>query len=117
MGKVTEFLLSGDRGNAKRQLKKVGMEAQNMSRGWFTNPANGWPPNAPSTIERKARKIYKLSRYKTAKTKAKYRVRLSALIAFGVFNPLIDTAQLRKSIVYVIRDHGADDTENKEESK
>jgi hypothetical protein len=109
MRKVGELILQNNRREAKKQVKVVGMMAQNMARDWFTNPANGWPPNAPSTIERKARKVYKLSRYKTEKTKMKYRARLGALLAFGVFNPLIDTAQLRKSIVYVVRDHGEDE--------
>jgi len=53
---------------------RIGMAGQNAARDWFTNPANGWPPNAPSTIARK-----------------------------GSSQPLIDTGNLRKSIIYVIR--------------
>lgn len=56
-------------------LKKAGMAAQNYVRDWFTNPANGWAPNSPDTIEKK-----------------------------GSDRPLIDTGELRKSITYVIRE-------------
>lgn len=54
--------------------KRVGMAGQNAVRDWFTNPANGWPPNSFTTIARK-----------------------------GSSRPLIDTGSLRKSIIYVIR--------------
>ena len=54
-------------------FRRAGQEAENFVRGWFTNPANGWAPNAPSTIAAK-----------------------------GSDRPLINKGELRKSIVYVI---------------
>lgn len=56
-------------------LKKAGMKGQNVTRAWFTDSRNGWAPNSPLTIAKK-----------------------------GSARPLIDTAELRKSITYVIRD-------------
>lgn len=57
------------------ELEKAGMIGQNAARGWFTNPANNWPPNSPKTIAKK-----------------------------GSNKPLIDTAEMRKSITYVVRE-------------
>lgn len=55
------------------ELHKAGMIGQNIARGWFTNPDNGWPENAPSTVEEK-----------------------------GSDRPLIDTGEMRKAITYVV---------------
>lgn len=65
--------LDGKRGEMRTRLRLAGMLAQNMVRAWFTDPRNHWAPNAPSTIRRK-----------------------------GSDKPLIDTGQLRKSIIYVV---------------
>jgi hypothetical protein len=35
------------------RLRRAGMAGMNASKAWFTDPRNGWPPNAPSTIRRK----------------------------------------------------------------
>lgn len=59
----------------KPELEKAGMIAQNASRAWFTNPANNWMPNTEETIKRK-----------------------------GSDKPLIDTAEMRKSITYVVKE-------------
>jgi hypothetical protein len=66
-------VLDGDKAEAVRHLKRAGMTGQNAARGWFTDSRNGWAPNAPSTIKAK-----------------------------GSDRPLIDTAQLRKAITYVV---------------
>ncbi|MGD0039096.1 MAG: hypothetical protein ABSE84_01555 [Isosphaeraceae bacterium] len=59
---------------AKRFLQRAGTEATNRCKAWFTDPRNGWAPNAPSTIARK-----------------------------GSDRPLIDSGQLRRSIRWVLR--------------
>lgn len=64
----------GDEDAMERAIIRTGLAAQNACRSWFTDPRNGWPPNAPETIQRK-----------------------------GSDNPLIDTGTLRKSIIYVVR--------------
>lgn len=71
--KVLEAVLNG--GNADQELQKVGMLGQNIVRDWFTNPANGWPSNAESTVQMK-----------------------------GSDRPLINQGELRKSITYVVKE-------------
>lgn len=70
--------LEGKEEEAVEQLKLMGMRGQNISRAWFTSPKNGWPPNSPSVAAAKRKK--------------------------GSTNPmpLIDTGELRKSIIYVV---------------
>ena len=94
--------IEGDKDLTLRKLSNAGTQASVFVKGWFTNPANNWPPLAEATIEARARRKYKISGYKQAGTKDKYRKRLAAYIAFGTFNPLIDTGALRKSITWVI---------------
>ena len=59
---------------AERELERAGFVASNAAKRFFMDPANGWPPNAPSTIARK-----------------------------GSDRRNIDTGQLRRSIVHVVR--------------
>ena len=70
---AAEAALAGNRAGTLRALRMAGMDAQNRVRAWFTDPRNHWAPNAPSTIKRK-----------------------------GSSRPLIDTSQLRRSIIYVV---------------
>lgn len=76
--KSAQAFIDGSRIKAYEQLERVGIYAQNICRGWFTNPNNGWPPNSPSVIKVKMKKGATEPR------------------------PLIDTGELRKSITYVI---------------
>jgi len=76
---VAKFNLNGKYSDSIRHLNKVGMLGQNISRLWFTDPRNGWPPNSAKTIAKK-----------------------------GSNRPLIDTSQLRKSIIYVVRENKDD---------
>lgn len=62
--------------DANIELVKIATEGQNIARDWFTNPSNDWPENAQSTIDRK-----------------------------GSERPLIDSGDLRKSIVGVVKDN------------
>lgn len=71
---------------AMKKLKLIGMRAQNVCRAWFVNPKNNWPPNSPATIAAKR-----------AKGAAKPR-------------PLIDTGQLRRSIIYFVETKGGRET-------
>ncbi len=66
--------LDGDEAKYDQQLKRAGMAAQNAAREWFTNPENGWAPNAPSTIKAK-----------------------------GSDTPGVDTGAMRQAIVFVVR--------------
>ncbi|BDR73335.1 hypothetical protein K144316041_20430 [Clostridium tetani] len=64
-----------DGNNPDVELEKVGTIGQNAARDWFTNPSNNWPANSEDTIRRK-----------------------------GSDRPLIDKGQLRKSIIFTIKD-------------
>jgi hypothetical protein len=55
-------------------LDKAGQIAENGAKRWFTDPANHWQPNAPATVKAK-----------------------------GSDQPLIDTAELRRSITHIVR--------------
>ncbi len=73
---AAQAILNGKPQEADRRLKRAGMLGQNAARAWFTDPRNGWPPNAPSTVKSK-----------------------------GSEKPLIDTGQMRKSITYVVKEN------------
>lgn len=62
------------------KLEAVGMLGQNVTREWFVNPSNEWTKNSPITAKRK-----------------------------GSDRPLIDKGELRKSIIYVIKDGSSND--------
>ena len=70
--------IEGNFEESQKQLERTGMRAQNVCRNWFTNADNNWPENAPSVRERKIKK---------GSTEPR---------------PLIDTGELRKSIIYVV---------------
>lgn len=72
---ASKSALEGKPAQCEANLNKAGMVAVSAARGWFENPANGWPPNAPYTIKKK-----------------------------GSSQPLIDTGEMRKAITYVVRD-------------
>lgn len=79
MKKASKLVFEGNKAEAIKQLKLTGMRGQNVSRAWFVNEKNGWPPNSPSVYRRKLEKD---------STDPK---------------PLIDTGELRKSITYVVQ--------------
>ncbi len=73
--KVIQDALKGDAKLMLVDLTKLGIFAQSAVKAWFVDPRNNWAPNAPLTIKLK-----------------------------GSDKPLIDSAQLRNSIHYVVRD-------------
>lgn len=72
--KASQAIIDEHPADAERFLHMAGIAASNAVKRWFTNPQNGWPSNAPSTIRRK-----------------------------GADRRNIDTGQLRRSITYVVR--------------
>ena len=82
MKQAAQLFLKGDKQGAINQLRKVGMRGQNVSRAWFVNPENGWPPNSPAVQAAKMKKGANIPR------------------------PLIDTGEMRKSITYFVRTKG-----------
>lgn len=82
MKKAAQLFMEGRDEEAIKQLQRVGMRGQNVSRQWFVDEKNGWPPNAPAVREAKIKK---------GSTDPK---------------PLIDTGELRKSITYFVKTKG-----------
>ena len=88
--------LSGDKKGAIRYFNRAGLIGQNVCRAWFTDPRNGWAPNSTITVMRKMSKL-KGAKYTAAKAAVDSGESLE-----GINTPLIDTAQLRKAITYVV---------------
>lgn len=80
--KAAVLALSGDKSGFEQQMGLIGMRGQKVSRDYFSDPENGWPPNSPSVQARKRRK-------KSTDPK-----------------PLVDTGELKKSITYVVEING-----------
>lgn len=74
LGKAVDAATSGNKEQILPALERAGQYGENVCKAWFTNQANGWQPLKAETIERK-----------------------------GSSRPLIDTAQMRKSITHVVR--------------
>ena len=68
-------VLEGRPEDASRHLELAGQAGENAAVRWFTDPRNGWPRNAPSTIKAK-----------------------------GSDRPLIDTGELRRAITHVVEE-------------
>ena len=92
MQKSAKLILDNQLSEANLQLHRVAMKAQNVARKWFVDPRNGWPPDKPATIRRKINKMSK---------KAK-KVAIEA--GDPLTRTLIDTGQLRKAIIGVVRE-------------
>lgn len=50
LSEASRATLSGDSNEARRRLKRAGVAGSNAAKKWFTDPRNGWAPNAPKTI-------------------------------------------------------------------
>jgi hypothetical protein len=111
IAQATKAQLDGKQGDATLHLKRAGMAGRNAAQGWFTNPANGWAQNAPSTIKRKLAKATGVS----SKQRAEAMAVLSGIegpmpnvgenTALDAINtPGIDTGSMYRAITYVIGD-------------
>lgn len=75
LGEGVRSVLAQQPSQAHDHLDKAGLLAANAAKRWFTDPENGWAPNSPATVEEK-----------------------------GSNRPLIDTAQMRRAITYVVEE-------------
>lgn len=83
MAKVAGRLLEGDVEGADAIMNKLALRIETWCKQYFTSPDNDWAPNAPSTIKAWLRKTKKTAKGPVNPEDKK---------------PLIDTAELRKSI-------------------
>lgn len=103
LGDALKAALDGNKTLANRFLKKAGLEGQAASQAWFTNPKNGWAPNAPYTVLQKIKKT-KGKLYRRIEQYVNDGGSLTDISGLdGLTTPLIDTGQLRKAITFVIR--------------
>lgn len=72
---AAQGVLEGRPQDASQHLEMAGQVGSNAAVRWFTDPRNGWAPNAPRTIKEK-----------------------------GSDRPLIDTGELRRAITYVVEE-------------
>jgi hypothetical protein len=99
LGLAASSALAGDSAGVHDHLDRAGTIGESASKAWFTNPANGWPPNKLSTVNRKLGKL----------SDSKREAASDAVIAAGgdlseVDTPLIDTGQMRRAITHVIEE-------------
>lgn len=73
--KIIKATADGNADAMERAITSTGITAQNACRAWFKDPRNGWPRNDPKTVKLK-----------------------------GSDKPLVDSGELRDSIVYVVRE-------------
>ncbi len=73
--KIVKATADGNADAMERAITSTGMTAQNACRAWFKDPRNGWTRNDPKTLKLK-----------------------------GSDKPLVDSGELRDSIVYVVRE-------------
>lgn len=83
MKKAADCAFNEDFSEATKQLHIAGTRGRDVSKRWFVNSENHWPPNTPAVIESKRKK--------------------------GSTNPrpLIDTGELRNSISYFVKTKGS----------
>lgn len=112
--------LAGNTGEATRHLQRAGVKGANAARGWFTDPRNGWPQNALSTIRQKLGKL-------TGKRRRKALAILDSVAGFGymptvgrvaaldeINTPGIDTGAMRQAITWLIKNEATDTIETTE---
>jgi hypothetical protein len=73
LGEAAKSALNGQAPQTTQALNQAGMLGRNAAIRWFTDPRNHWAANSPRTVAEK-----------------------------GSDRPLIDTAQMRRSITYVV---------------
>jgi hypothetical protein len=83
MAAAATAALDGDEKGMMDHLDRAGTIAESASKRWFTDPRNGWEPNAPSTIRAK-----------------------------GSETPGISTGQMRRAITHIVEAGGAVHTGN-----
>jgi len=89
----------------QKHLAKAGLIGQNATRAWFTDPRNNWPPNSIATAKAKLSKMNAKDLGKLIGLKKATLSEVAEQIDItdkNISRPLIDTAELRKSIIYVV---------------
>jgi hypothetical protein len=97
---AAKAVLEGKVDSAMSHLNLAGMLGQNAARGWFTDSRNNWAENSETTARNKLSKL----QGKELKNLQKLLDAGASITDKSVSKPLIDTGELRKSIIYVVKD-------------
>ena len=100
LGKAAQAVLDGNESIALNHLSEAGQYGQKAARAWFKDTRNGWPPNTDATA---IRKLKKLGGKKARNAIEEYLAEESSEALKALSTPLIDTGELRKSIVFLIK--------------
>ena len=93
---AARMALAGNVPEAMKHLKLAGQTGASAARDWFEDPRNNWAPNAMATVRAKLAKKFK--------SKKKLDEAMDAYLAGAseMNQVLVDTAQMRKAITYVV---------------
>lgn len=97
--------LNGKEEVAEQRLYDAGQHGEDAARDWFTDPRNGWPPNAPSTILRKLDKLRgkqhqaAMDAFESGASTYTFRG-----AEYELNTPLVDSGELRKSLTHIVRE-------------
>jgi hypothetical protein len=108
LGAAAKALFEKNAVEVRRRLHRAGALGRDAAKKWFTDPRNGWEPNKFETVRRKLMQL-------TGKRRT---TALSALMSgaadyaweggnLSLDTPLIDTAQMRNSITYIVVTKGS----------
>ena len=98
LGLIADAIMSNDLNKARGLMEITGQDAVNMIKDWFVSPKNNWLPNSPATVKRKLEKT-SFTRAEKADLFSRYQEGEE-----GINTVLVDTAQLRNSITYVVKE-------------
>jgi len=93
---AARLALSGNAAEAVKHLRLAGQTGASAARDWFDDQRNNWPPNAVATVRAKLSKKFK--------SKKKLDEAMDSYLAGAteMNQVLVDTAQMRKAITYVV---------------
>jgi hypothetical protein len=96
---AADAALDGNKVKYRQYVRLAGQQGSNAAKRWFTDPRNGWPRNKSATIRRKLSKL-KGSDYTDAMEVLRDAGETGDVSSIDT--PLIDTAQMRRAITWVV---------------
>lgn len=95
---IAKMAIDGEFIKAKTLMGITGQDAVNIIKAWFDDPRNNWQPNADATVKAKLRKTRRSVKWRKKKFEE------YAAGTEGINKVLVDTAQMRNALTYVIED-------------
>ena len=95
---ASKCALDGDEKGMIDHLDRAGTIGESASKRWFTDPRNGWEPNALSTINRKLDKLSAKKREQAVDA-----IVAAGGDATGIITVGIMTGQMRRAITHIVQ--------------